>query len=242
MRIIKIQLSKKLLRQMPAKERNIFLLLGHIANGNIILQKFLLMSRNPSEVEEEGWAEVTQALLISKVLVAKLFEGWDKVQKLILKDKSSCNSLLKDMDEIGQKALAELKQHFGKSNRFSTVRNKLAFHYDIAEVEKSFGTLAETSEIAILLGKESGNSLYYASEIVMMEALIGIYGGDAQVAVDTFFNDLASCANHFGNFIESCLCVLLGRYFPDIKPQANEIPDPPRMDSVRIPFFVVVGD
>ena len=151
MKIAKIQLSKELLQQMPAKERNLFLLLGHIANENIILQKFLLMSRNPSEVEEEGWAEATQALLISKVLVAKLFEGWDKVQKFLLKDKTLLNSLLKDMEKIGHEALTELKRHFGKSNRFSTVRKKLAFHYDIDEVEKSFGTLAETNEIAILL-------------------------------------------------------------------------------------------
>ena len=76
----------------------------------------------------------------------------------------------------------------------------------------------------------------------MMETLIGIYGGDAQTAVDTFFDDLASCANHFGHFIESCLCVFLDRHFPDIEAQEHEIPDPPRMDSIRIPFFVAVGD
>ncbi|MBI3128204.1 MAG: hypothetical protein HYZ11_11415 [Candidatus Tectomicrobia bacterium] len=231
---------------MPEKDRNLLFLLGHIANENIILQKLLLMCIPAGETEktqEESWAVVTQSLLIAKVLVSKLFEAWNKVGLLIFNDKLFEGSLFADMPQYGKDALTELKRYFGQNNHFCTVRNKLTFHYDIPEIKKSFESLPETDELAILLGERNGNCLYYLSEVVMMETLVDrIYGGGREAAVNKFFDDLNNCSSYFGYFMQACMTVLIERNFEDKEHKEIEVVDPPSLDSIKIPFFVHVGD
>ena len=242
MEIYKIEFTKNDLKKFPAKERNLFFLLGHIANETKILQKLLLMCMSSRATEPESWAGVTQSFMISKLLAGKLFEGWEKVRKELFSDKTFNKNLQAEMGSLGQKSLAELQKFFGASNQFSKVRNTLSFHYDVSKLEEAFDGLLETNELSVLLAKESGNSLYYVSEIVTVETLVrGIYDGEREVAAKKFFDDLDNCSRHFGNFIESCLAVLLVRNLKkDVEFQKVEISDPPDLDSCKVPFFFLV--
>ena len=61
---------------MPAKERDFFLLAGHFANEVSFLSKLLVITRDPASEKIPEKAELTQALFVHKTLAGKLCEGW----------------------------------------------------------------------------------------------------------------------------------------------------------------------
>ena len=66
---------------IPAEERELFLLAGHLANELIFLSKLAAITENKSQEKFALKAELTQFLFIYKILVGKLHEGWAIIRK-----------------------------------------------------------------------------------------------------------------------------------------------------------------
>lgn len=243
--IHKISIPKKKLEDMPERERALFFGLGHLANEINILQKHFLWCIPKTDKEEEQWAALTQSLVLSKVLAGKLYEGWSLIEKSFFNSKLS-KEYESRLSEDGATALNSLRQYFNQKkegNLISKVRNKFAFHYDIHEISKRFKTLSETNELSILLGQECGNSLYYASEIIMIHSLIEEIGtDDPQEAIDQLFDDITNVSRWQMDFIEAALAIVIdthmGETLEDLGAQKIKIAASENLDSIRIPFFV----
>ena len=111
MKIQTYTVSKHALMDMPAKERDFFLLVGHFANEVIFLSKLLIITRYQASEKIPAKAELTQALFIHRTLAGKLYEGWQMIQKYYFG-----TSISKDYNELlekdAQEAIKQLKRYF----------------------------------------------------------------------------------------------------------------------------------
>jgi hypothetical protein len=135
MKIVRIKIPKSLVAQLPEKERTFFFLMGHFGNELNVLQKlFYWCAIYSSDDEIRQRAHATQALVVAKLLIGKLYEGWALTEKVFF-----ASHLSKVYEPLlmgeGKTGLDHLKRYFGRENLLNKVRNKFAFHYSPADIQ-----------------------------------------------------------------------------------------------------------
>ena len=245
MKGFEINTPKSELDKMPEAERTLFLLLGHLANELSILKKLFFFCGH-SEAEEK-WrrrANNAQALVMARVLIGKLWEGWELLQRYFFGNTlSKIYQPLLEVEE--QKALSNLKKYFGKDNLIKNVRNSFSFHYSGEVIAKAFETTPEneTDEWQMCQTDNVGNSLFFSSELVINHALLEIIlPGQPQEAMDRLFEESTKVAGWFIDVISGCMTIIAERHFLDedggLEMVAVDIGPVQAMDDVRVPFFV----
>src|SRR5687767_11689951 len=136
--VYKIDLTKKNLEAMPAKERQLLLLLGHAANEINILQKLSVMASCRAENSDElvNHVEDGQFFILMLILIGKLREARKLFHRRFQKatDDNKCiiekylPKLQADCD--AKLAMDKLDDLLGQNSTFDAIRNKLSFHYD----------------------------------------------------------------------------------------------------------------
>ena len=81
--VYEFTITKKALMDIDERERMFFVLLGFACNEIIILQKVALaidvFNRDAEGIERQAYT--VQASFIARLLIAKMFEAWDKLFK-----------------------------------------------------------------------------------------------------------------------------------------------------------------
>jgi len=240
-----INTPKSQLEKMPEAERTLFLLLGHLANELSVLKKLLFFCGH-SEAEDK-WqrrANNAQALVMARVLIGKLCEGWELLQRYFFGNRlSKLYQPLLEPEE--QKALSDLKKYFGSDNIIKNVRNSFSFHYSGEVMAKAFETTPEneTDEWQMCQTDNVGNSLFFSSELVVNHALLEIIlPGQPQEAMERLFEESTKVASWFIDVISGCMTVIAERHFLDensrLEMVAIDIGPVPAIDDIRVPYFV----
>jgi hypothetical protein len=246
-----IELTGRQLETLPADERVFLVQIAHLANTIMVLQKWLIFCqvRAPShKVESE--AATTQQMLVMRVLSGVLYEGWQVLHESYFKAQLSKKYHAKLTDD-GKKCLATLKKYFDRhENKIKTVRNKFAFHFDRATVEKELSLLEQDKPYHLYLSDFQGNCLYYLSEELVGLAMLRSVQDDTAATgiteiLQRLFDELVRISRAFAGFIGACLLLVVRENLPSLKWDDLErisVSDPPLLDRVQIPFFVSKPD
>ena len=230
---------------MPENERVLFLLLGHLANELSVLKKvFYFCGHLEAEEKWQSRANKAQALVMARVLIGKLCEGWELLQRHFFR-----NGLSKIYEPLfgaeEQKALSNLKRYFGRDNLIRNVRNSFSFHYPGSVIAEAFETTPEneTNEWQMCQTDSVGNSLFFSSELVVNHALLEmILPGQPQEATDQLFGETTEVGKWFIDVISGCMDIIAERHFLDkdgkMKMVSVDIGPLQSMDDVYVPYFV----
>lgn len=230
------------LQKIPEGERALFVLLGHLINElNILNKTFYLCSQFEEEPKWRTHAHITQALVFAKMLVGKLYEGWELLRTGYFESQISKSYHGKLNDEV-KNSLAMLKHYFGKKNLIEAVRNSFAFHYSVKDAKFVLSRDLNEEELVMYLAANNGNTLYYFSEYVVNYALLeAIEKGNPQRALERLMDESAKVVRWFTDLASGIMVYITEEYLLEsdgkLPLEEIELGTVPVAEEIRIPYF-----
>lgn len=232
--------SKSELLKAPDTERRFFILLGHFGNEIVILNKIALALDNFERTEDvESKAYAVQSVFVAKLLIAKMFEGWDRLfQKLFFPSPLRLD-YPPDLSEKARAALDELGKFFANSKHVATIRNEFTFHYPDQKLMDAIPNIPDDEEWKIYLSETNGNSLYYVSEMIAGHALVSEIDPNKPIGLAKMIADRNRLTRNFLALIEGCMNVFVKRHLNLRLSNDTEIKlKVPHSNDVQLPYFV----
>lgn len=165
--IYEFNLTKAGLARLTVSERTLLFLVGHTSNELMVLQKLILMMRQPQQVVPHvvNIVETGQILIILRYLIGKVHEAWDLFKARIDGNDRFKAKFLSSISSEAKAALTRLRAEFDNADKESpltSIRNKLAFHNEDQDglLEKYFHELASNEPWAFYLSDAMGNTFY----------------------------------------------------------------------------------
>lgn len=236
MKIHTIHVPKAKLEKIPEIERAFYVHIGHLRHELMVLKKLLELSAKESP-ENPVLRDVglSQQFIISRLIAGKVWEGWELTRKAYFSTKLSL-TIGSDLPEDTKEALAALKKYFGKKNIIDRMRNEFAFHYDPLRIRTQLSLIEETDELKIYIA-DTEDVFFQLSEIIVGSAMLeAVQPGDFVVAAEKFFKEIMNLSSQLVDFCDGCLHHMIKKYI-GYQSEEAEIPDPPRCDDLRLPFF-----
>ncbi|MCI0557461.1 MAG: hypothetical protein MN733_03120, partial [Nitrososphaera sp.] len=242
MLIHKIPVVKAKLDVIPKRERVLFVLLGHFLDEISILNKLLLIANVQPEADLMRKAHTTQSLLIARMFIGKLLEGWQMLQRDFFSTVLSKHYEPK-LQAPGDAALANLKRYFGKANLLQDIRNNFAFHYSSDQVKQQLATLEASYKSEIYLASDYANSLNWACGEIVSYAMLNTVGAvDPQQALNRIVDDLTKVGDWFFDFCGSCISIIIEQYFGtdlrELNAEEIDIGEPVSLEAITLPYFM----
>lgn len=231
------------IRAIPDEERSLLIAMAFALNEIAVLNKLVAIgshfSTGPQHVVQ---AELAQVLILARTLFGKLSEFWVLVQKGYLKSALS-EKYSKILPESALDALASLKQRFGKRSLTNTIRNTMAFHFSLEHASVEVPDALPGEELSIYLHPTVGNSLYQFAELLMNVSLYEkIAPSNPEKASAAVFDELMEVVGDVTEFGQWLIVEILSQNLGDARLQevmdVVEVPEPPRYESLSLPFFV----
>jgi hypothetical protein len=241
MLIHRIPVVKAKLDVIPESERVLFVFLGHFLDEISILNKLLLIANVQSEADLIRKAHTTQSLLIARMFIGKLVEGWGMLQQNFFGTALSKQYEPK-LHAPGDTALANLKCYFGPSNLLRDIRNNFAFHYSADQVIQHLASLEASYTSEIYLAKDYANSLHWACGEIVSYAMLNTVGvADPQQALNEIVDDLTKVSDWFFDFCGVCISIIIRQYFGkdfrELNAEEIDIGEPVSLETITLPYF-----
>lgn len=239
--VYEFKITKKALMEIDERERAFFLLLGFVCNEIIILNKLALaidvFNRKTDGVEKKAY--VVQASFISRLLIAKMFEAWEKLfQKLYFKSAFS-REYEEFLSPKANEALSDLGKFFAENGYVAALRNQFVFHYPSQELNDVMPGIPDHDDWKIYLSKTDGNSLYFLSEMVAGHAMLAEVNLDKALGYEKLIDDRNYLVRSIMALSTGCMNVFVKRHLElsmeDGTPITIKVPD---LFDVKIPFFM----
>lgn len=255
MKITRVTLTKEKLASLSERDRTLFLLLGNVTNELSILQKLLMMTRKgPPPSKMVDIVEAGQMMFFLRLLVGKVHEGGVLLQKRVNEDANFRERY--GLDEKRRKDRSELRKELSRVNRhfrrwgglLNAIRDKLAFHSTDNEglVEKSFARLSTDEPWDFYLSPQTGNSFYYAAELVLSKSAIDLTHAGSAAAGGRATEEAGLVEMHESAIVAAGLLThLFNILMLEIVDkgvnealEAEEVDvEGPRLDGFHLPFF-----
>ena len=241
--IHKVTISKEQLNLLPEKERVFFIQIGHLANELTILTKLLIYAHSDSEIDAVRKAYTTQASVISRICIGKIFEGWRLLESSLFASGLSKKYETK-LSPTGSESLKKLKKYFGKKNIISEIRNRFSFHNpSFEEVRDLLASIPEEAELAMYLGTQVANSNYYLSEEIISRAMLTCVASQSlEHAMDKMHKELSEVSVWLVEFCGHCMVALSDEHWSqckeDLRLEQISVKSQGNIRDFTIPFFV----
>jgi hypothetical protein len=112
--ILRMDVSKELLRNMAKEERALFLALGHASNQvNALWKLVIVLTNGDTDDPVKQRLEGTQTQVFVRLTIGAMWEAWRLVEERFLK-RPLGREYLPLLDQAAADALARLKKRFGK--------------------------------------------------------------------------------------------------------------------------------
>ncbi len=241
MKIHKLSLDKKTLALLSREERTFYIIAGHLFNEiNFLVGLLSWFSNFHHSIGVQRTASGCQATCLAKILAGKLNEAWE-----ILSVSYFSSKLGKNLDEILEDetkiALSNLKRYFGNSACIiRNVRNIFAFHYyrDLKKIEEVYQLADDSEQWDVFLHETRGNTLYYLSEMIIGRSMMNSVDPNMQEAFKKIIAEVYEVSAWFLDFIDGCMGMIAIHRFGNLPLEEITIDNTPRLEEVRIPFFV----
>ncbi len=238
--IYEFTMTKTALMDIDKRERMFFVLLGFVCNEIIILHKVAIaidvFNRDTEGVERQAYT--VQGSFIARLLLAKMFEAWEKLfKKLFFK-----SPFRRDYEPVlspkAKEALDDLGEFFAQNPYVAALRNQYVFHYPSYQLNAAMPGIPDDDDWKIYLSETVGNSLYYLSEMVAGHAIIAEVNLDKAAGYKKIIADRNYLASRIITLSTGCMNVFVKRHLglrmEDGTPITIKIPD--HLD-VKLPFF-----
>lgn len=245
MKVYRVVVPSDKLLGMPEAERVLLVQLGHLCNELSFFNKLLLITSDLDAQGVERHAMVTQSMIIARVFIAKIFEGW-RMMKREFFDSRLSKDLEPALSPDGKEALSKLKRYFGQSNLISTIRNTYSFHYGSDNIGPTLRALPSDRPLEMFLGENYSNTLHYFCEEIVSTAMLSASGEtEPQKAMDRIIGELVEVSGSLIDFTGHTMAAIferhLGKSWEDFETEAIEVDTPSSLDRFKIPFFLHHG-
>jgi hypothetical protein len=247
-KVTRVPVPPKLLRKMSNEERVFFLLMGHAENQISVMFKVLrFAANNDPQNPIEQLVAGNQMQIVLRLIIGLLFETWEKLIKPRFLNRANVHIELTDK---GETTVAELNTHFSESGLLGQIRNSFAFHYpDDEYMNRAFKVASEDKELAEhwnwYLSNAKTNTCYYASELVLLHAIMKATQESSLVAAqDKLMREVTKVYCLVIALFDDIGHGFMAKYFPNPIPGYGvaEIKDAPNFYEFSLPFYAVVDD
>lgn len=240
MKLSKINIPKSKLDTIPEKEKVFFIQLMHFLNELNILQKCAIVSSNKlaSLTTIEKRSQISQAHFFIRTLAGKLNEGWKMISKNFVETQLS-REYENLLSQKGKEGLSELIGYFNdENNKVRLIRNKFAFHYDKEKIKEEIDKIPQEELLEMYISEHRVNCLYSISDTVVNWSILdSIDSSNSQRAMEILIGDIAiKVSGWFREFCGDCVCIIVKKL--ELNSTEVEIPEPPSIDDVKLPYFV----
>ncbi len=242
LRIGRRSIPKARMAAIPKADRALLFLSGHVHNELYVFGKMAVAANAIGGVRAgaRSQIELGQAMIVFRVWMAKVHEGWLMFTKLFQGVPSVTETYLPLFDALEIDAKKQLNRYFGRSQPLTDFRDS-AFHMpDVDELDAAFTGLPEDDAWVVYAGKAHANMFAATTEVLVSMALHArLQGGKVPQGLPEFMADVHRLSNWLTTVLSACERAILSTHFPDIPWQeAFEVPHPPLLEELRIPFFV----
>jgi hypothetical protein len=246
MKVYRLVFPKDKLLGMPETERVLLVQLGHLCNELIFFNKLLLFATDLNAQGVERYAMITQSMIVARVFIGKIFEGWRMMERDFFGSRLS-KELEPALSEDGKEALSKLKRYFGQSNLISTIRNTYSFHYGSDNIEPTLRAMPADRPLEMFLGENYSNTLHYFCEEIVSIAMLRDSGEtELKKAMDRIIGELEEVSGYLIDFTGHTMMAIFERHFgrslEDFETKEIEVDTPLSLDSFKIPFFIHRGE
>ncbi|HUU19748.1 MAG TPA: hypothetical protein VMW72_21535 [Sedimentisphaerales bacterium] len=239
MKLLKVEISKSQLSQIPENERVFFVLLGSLLNDLNMFQKLAYFSANTktSKGIVRG-AQNFQALSLAQFQAAKLYDGWVLLQQNFFGTKVS-KQYVSELSGSGKSDLTKLKQYFNRQdNLLYVIRNMFVAHYTSDWIETLLSEIPDSEVFYMLFSELQGNCFYSMSNELTNLAILKATGqSNIDDGMKKLLGDVMKVTRLFANFLGDCLRVIVEKHL-GLGHSEVEIPDPPDMNEIALPYFI----
>jgi hypothetical protein len=236
-----VSVPKAKLAAMPAGERQLLLLLGHVENEISTLRRLVAFSLQTSYADPiVDHVAHGRAWVVLRLLIGKVAEGHQVVKKRIQSSPIG-KKYQGALDPMASAALDRLNKHFGKSGLLNQLRKFHAFHYpDDKQIENGFASVGETESWELYLADASGNSFYHASDMVMLYAMLQELGPqDPRDAIPKLASEVMDAAGALSEFLHRFIGTII-QQTPGLAGDPRivaKVADAPTIAETSIPPF-----
>lgn len=256
MRVTRLKLTKQKLADMPLNDRTLISLLGHVSNEINVLQKFMFVTRDKnSGTRLVDIVEAGQCLILTRILIGKLHEAYELIQKRVSGDRDFRNRYGLNDEWAGKEQLKLVNKFFDDHGKLlGNIRNNLSFHSCDKEglIETSFSALPSEEPWDFFLADTFGNSFYYASELVMTRSAIGLTKASStnptrmenqMAGLEELFSVGLEAASLLTNLFQTLMKEIIDKSFGEpLESVEVEVGQTEKLSAFHMPFFFDVED
>jgi hypothetical protein len=245
--ILRMDITKDLLRKMAKEERCLFLALGHASNQVNALWKLVIILTNGDETDPvKQRLEGAQTQVYVRLTIGAMREAWRLVEDRFLK-RPLGREFIPLLDASAAAALERLKQRFGKLNRMAIIRNNYAFHHpETDEIDAAFEKAAaaeesEEADWAVYFNSALLNTFFFVSDFVLVHGMANALSeADVNEAHRQLLGEMAPVANDLSEFTFGFAAAVFRRHVGGelTMTLVARLGDAPDIDDIRYPFFV----
>jgi len=217
------------------------MMLGHMTNELAILRKLVLISDCHSLTSDiEKHSQAVQSMLLIKLFALKACAGSELIRK------NNKQPFMKKYGRDPDGGLAEttrkLNRYFSGTSLLEYVRNKYTAHYDTSDIADIMKDWPDDTHF-LYVGQQQGNTLYFAAEEMMFEALKSQapVGPKDKNIMERLIDDVDMVAELLTDYAQGAL-IVIGKLYAkgDWNPNKLETEDITLVSvkDVSLPFFV----
>lgn len=245
--ILRLGVTKDLLRAMAKEERALFLALGHASNQvNALWKLVIVLTNGDTDDPVKQRLEGAQMQVFVRLTMGAMWEAWRLVEDRFLK-RPLGREFVPLLDGPAADALDRLKKRFGKGSGLSTVRNNFAFHHpSIDDVDAAFEKAAaetdsEDADWSVYFNTALLNTFFFVSDYVLVHGMAEALGDpDVNQAHRKLLGEMAPVASDLSEFAFGFAAAIFKRHVGTelTMTRVALVDDAPDIDSIRYPFFV----
>ncbi|MEW6715524.1 MAG: hypothetical protein AB1306_10600 [Nitrospirota bacterium] len=234
-----IKINKTELEKLSEDEKIFLFQLAHFLNEISILNKCFVMAGNgltgsKDKIERHG--QVALGLFFLRMLAGKLEEGWQMLQRDFFGSKLS-KDYEKELPPNAIDSLNKLKRYLSSKNVIKFLRDELSFHYGKEEIKKELSKASTTETFEMFISDEA-TSLYAFSDPMILRIICEYLElPDVEKASKKLLDGISGDVTRwFLEFANECLLLIVKKL--NIDYSKTEIPNPPLLREVKLPYFV----
>ena len=241
MELLKFEIPMSKLSSISKGEKAFFVQICNFLNDLSLLQKLTLFSTNKKTTNEiERTAQNIQTLSLLRIQAGKLHEGWKILHKNFFK-KGFSQKYLEKLTLSEKHSFDKVRNYFDdKKNLISWIRNNFAFHYftEPRTIRKLFDEVPDSEIFEIFMAEFYGNFVFSMSNTLVTFAILKYTGiTHTDKAMDKLLRDVTMVTRWFGHFLGRFLVVFAEKHL-GLKSAPVEVPEPPDINEVTLPYFI----
>jgi hypothetical protein len=231
---------------MPVDERGFLLSLGYASNHVQMLQKLSIFSLNndPRDQAEETLC-AAQTQMILRLLIGALHESWKIIESRFIGTALGAEYAAR-VDAGGSAALQALTAMFEESALLTIIRSNFSFHFPNdkvldAAVRDASDRTGDDELWRLYFSQYGFNSFFLVADLMAVHGIMRLLKETDHVKTqERMMKDVRVAADNLFTFTNAFFAAAwLKNFGPTLDARSVvEIPTPPPMGTIKLPFFV----